>query len=301
MNIIIWVLAIALLLNIVYICLFKREIRNIKKQLDMIANCKTNAIINANFIDADLIELINMINSYIKKCASIENKASESKDSLRNTILNMSHDVRTPLTSVQGYLQLLEMEEISDSKKRMYMKVIKDRTELLHNMMENFFELAKIESDNISLNLKRMNLSSILSEALALYYDEFQKVEIEMKIDIQETLYVLLDENAIKRVLHNILSNIVKHGASTVRITSHKKGEKAIMTFTNDAKDINQDNVKLLFNKFFTISHSRSKKNTGLGLAITKELVDKMNGTIEAEYSEGNYTLIVSFPLFECL
>lgn len=299
MKIIIWFLLIVILLIIIYICLFKREIRNIKKQLGIIANCKTNAIINANFIDADLIDLINMINRYIKKCADVENKDRESKDSLRNTILNMSHDVRTPLTSVQGYLQLLEMEGISDSKKRMYLKVIKDRTELLHNMMENFFELAKIESDNFSLNLKRINLSSNLSEALALYYDEFQKVEIEMEIDFQEALYVLLDENAIKRVLHNILNNIVKHGARMVRITSYKKDKKAFMTFTNDAQDINQDNVKLLFNKFFTVSHSRSEKNTGLGLAITKELVDKMNGTIEAKYLEGNFTLIVSFPLFE--
>lgn len=301
MKIIIWFLLIVILLIIIYICLFKREIRNIKKQLGIIANCKTNAIINANFIDADLIDLINMINRYIKKCADVENKDRESKDSLRNTILNMSHDVRTPLTSVQGYLQLLEMEGISDSKKRMYLKVIKDRTELLHNMMENFFELAKIESDNFSLNLKRINLSSNLSEALALYYDEFQKVEIEMEIDFQEALYVLLDENAIKRVLHNILNNIVKHGARMVRITSYKKDKKAFMTFTNDAQDINQDNVKLLFNKFFTVSHSRSEKNTGLGLAITKELVDKMNGTIEAKYLEGNFTLIVSFPLFEFL
>ncbi|WP_455682961.1 sensor histidine kinase [Thomasclavelia sp.] len=301
MEIIIWVLLAALLLVIIYIFLFKREIRNIIKQLGIIADCKTNAVINADFIDTDLIDLINMINRYIKKCTDVENRDKISKDSLRNTILNMSHDVRTPLTSVQGYLHLLEMEEISNRKKKMYLKVIKDRTELLHNMMENFFELAKIESDNFTLNLKCMDLFSILSEALALYYDEFQKVEIEMKVDFQETLYVLLDENAMKRVLHNILNNIVKHGARMVQITSFKKGKKAIMTFTNDAQDINQDNVKLLFDKFFTISHSRSKKNTGLGLAITKELVERMNGNIEAKYSEGNFTLIISFPLCEFL
>ena len=85
-----------------------------------------------------------------------------------------------------------------------------------------------------------------------------------------------------------------------VQITSLKKGKRAIMTFTNDAQDINQENVKLLFNNFFTISQSRSKKNTGLGLAITKELVEKMNGDIEAKYSEGYFTLIVSFPTIFC-
>ena len=303
MEIMICVLILVLLLNGIYIWLFKKEIRNIKNQLRSISRCKTNDFINTDFIDSDLIGLINMINEYIKKCTDMENKDKEAKNSLKQTILNMSHDVRTPLTSIQGYLQMLEMEEVSKSKKRKYLKVIKDRIELLYNMMENFFELAKIESDNFPIHLKRMNLSSILSEALALYYDEFQNVTIDIKIDYQDPLYVLLDENAIKRIMHNILSNIVKHGANVVQITSYRNKKNAIMMFTNDSQDINQENVKLLFDKFFTLSHSRSDKNTGLGLAITKELIYKMNGTIEANFDEGEekFSLIVTFPLCEFL
>ena len=136
-------LIILLLFLCIHLFLLKKEIRHINFQFLNIMQESTNAHITKEYIDKDIEQLIQTINQFIDQTKQIEMKSKESNEILKSTILNMSHDIRTPLTSIQGYLQLINMEEVDNQKRREYIKIIETRIETLKNMMESFFELAK--------------------------------------------------------------------------------------------------------------------------------------------------------------
>lgn len=287
------------MITLLYLIMLKKEIKNVENQLDSITHSETNSLINSNFIDYNLINLIKKINNYIKIRNEQEYKNNESRDTLKKTVLNMSHDVRTPLTSVEGYLQMLELNDVQEVDKKRYLNIVKERVGLLHEMLESFFDLAKLESNTFHFELNRINIYSLLIDTVTLYYGDFTNNKIDVTLNIEECLYAIVDENVMKRVFHNLINNMIKHNAHIVRIKGYKKKDAIRLEFMNDTTDINNDNVKLLFDKFYTVSESRTKKNTGLGLAITKELVSKMNGKIEAVYNDNQLTIIIEIPSSE--
>lgn len=216
-------------------------------------------------------------------------KSKESNEVLKSTILNMSHDLRTPLTSIQGYLQLINMEEIDAYKRKEYIKIIEARIDSLKNMMESFFELAKVESNTFPIELKVVNTYDLFVDTLGMYYD----------LDLIENIFIIADEKALKRIFDNLISNIVKHGCQKASIKNEVKEDELIYVFKNNTYDINDENVGKLFDKFYTTSNSRTEKSSGLGLTITKELVFKINGEIEVKYHKNEINFILKFNLYK--
>ena len=211
----------------------------------------------------------------------------------------MSHDLRTPLTSIQGYLQLINMEEINAKKRKEYIKIIEARIDSLKNMMESFFELAKVESNTFPIELKVINTYDLFVDTLGMYYDLFQEKQIILDLDLIENTFIIVDEKALKRIFDNLISNIVKHGCQKASIKNKVKEDELIYVFKNNTYDINDENVGKLFDKFYTTSNSRTEKSSGLGLAITKELVHKINGGIEVKYHQNEICFILKFKLYK--
>lgn len=298
LYIVIIILVILLLLTSMHLILLKKEIKNIDRQFVKIMNESTNARINKGYVNRDAEALIKTLNQCIDQTNRLARKSKESNDVLKSTILNMSHDIRTPLTSIQGYLQLIKMDEIDALKRKEYIEIMESRLDSLKSMMENFFELAKVESNSFPINLKILNAHEIFVEIIGMYYDLFQEKKIFLDLKLMNHMIVIADESALKRIFNNLVSNIVKYGKSKAQIKSYSKDNYIIFTFKNDTNDINDENVNKLFDKFYTVSNSRTEKSSGLGLAITKELVYKINGQISIDYKNEEITFILKLKQY---
>ena len=196
----------------------------------------------------------------------------------------MSHDLRTPLTSIIGYLQMIKSEKSSEADKNEYMDIVEKRTKSLQQLISSFYDLSRMEGNEYNFNYKKVNLSSILCENIAVFYNDFRNNNIEPIIEIDENVKdIISDDGAINRIFSNLITNMIKHGESFVKITLKQENDMIITEFTNKATGLTAENVDKLFDRFYTVDNSRSDRNTGLGLYITKILVEKLDYNIIAQ------------------
>ena len=208
---------------------------------------------------------------------------NKNEEELRASIANMSHDLRTPLTSIMGYLQMARLEEVSEGEKNEYRDIVENRTKSLQQLISSFYDLSRIEGNEYNFNYKKVNLKNILCENIAAFYNDFINNNINPIIEVDETIRdIISDEGAITRIFTNLIGNIIKHGESYVKITLKQKDDVIITEFINKTTDLTEENVDKLFKRFYTVDKSRSDRNTGLGLYITKVLVEKLGYSINA-------------------
>lgn len=265
----------------------KKELKNILNQLKNYNIRKTEKKIDITLLDKDIEKMTIEINNLIDLHAlsNIEKKSAERE--LKQAIANISHDLRTPLTSILGYIQLIEKPEVTDEERKEYLAIAKDRAKRLQILLNDFFELSVIESVDHSLKLGKLGLNSIVEEIVINLYDKFNEQQIVPSIKIpQEQMNIIGDESAIKRVIENLVINAIRYSDGNVSITLERNNTKINLTISNDVKDITEKDVELFFNRFYTADQTRSGKGTGLGLSIAKALMDKMNGKLSAELKD---------------
>lgn len=278
------ILAFIFLSHLLFI---KKELKNILNQLKNYNIRKTEKKIDITLLDKDIekmtIEINNLIDLHAR--SNIEKKSAERE--LKQAIANISHDLRTPLTSILGYIQLIEKPEVTDEERKEYLAIAKDRAKRLQILLNDFFELSVIESVDHSLKLGKLGLNSIVEEIVINLYDKFNEQQIVPSIKIpQEQMNIIGDESAIKRVIENLVINAIRYSDGNVSITLERNNTKINLTISNDVKDITEKDVELFFNRFYTADQTRSGKGTGLGLSIAKALMDKMNGKLSAELKD---------------
>ena len=278
------ILAFIFLSHLLFI---KKELKNILNQLKNYNIRKTEKKIDITLLDKDIEKMTIEINNLIDLHAlsNIEKKSAERE--LKQAIANISHDLRTPLTSILGYIQLIEKPEVTDEERKEYLAIAKDRAKRLQILLNDFFELSVIESVDYSLKLGKLGLNSIVEEIVINLYDKFNEQQIVPSIKIpQEQMNIIGDESAIKRVIENLVINAIRYSDGNVSITLERNNTKINLTISNDVKDITEKGVELFFNRFYTADQTRSGKGTGLGLSIAKALMDKMNGKLSAELKD---------------
>lgn len=278
------ILAFIFLSHLLFI---KKELKNILNQLKNYNIRKTEKKIDITLLDKDIEKLTIEINNLIDLHAlsNIEKKSAERE--LKQAIANISHDLRTPLTSILGYIQLIEKPEVTDEERKEYLAIAKDRAKRLQILLNDFFELSVIESVDHSLKLGKLGLNSIVEEIVINLYDKFNEQQIVPSIKIpQEQMNIIGDESAVKRVIENLVINAIRYSDGNVSITLERNNTKINLTISNDVKDITEKDVELFFNRFYTADQTRSGKGTGLGLPIAKALMDKMNGKLSAELKD---------------
>ena len=261
---------------------YKREFRRINKQItenvDEYANIKTKSV------DKDIENLVESINLIFDSRQKIVAEKNKNEEKIRQSISNMSHDLRTPLTSIMGYLQMIKSEKSSEADKKEYMDIVEKRTKSLQQLISSFYDLSRMEGNEYNFNYKKVNLSSILCENIAVFYNDFRNNNIEPIIEIDENIKdIISDDGAINRIFSNLITNMIKHGESFVKITLKQENDMIITEFTNKATGLTAENVDKLFDRFYTVDNSRSDRNTGLGLYITKILVEKLGYNIIAQ------------------
>ena len=276
--------------------------RNIKKSVEdfkyIYENEDSNRKLKLNHPDKNFEKLLFEINRYLENTQANKLKYIKREEEIRKEIENISHDLRTPLTSIRGYLELINDETISEKEKKDYISIVQKRSKVLQNLIQDFYDLSRIENNDYNLNMEIVDINRELREQILLFYNDFESKNIDVDIKLNKNpVLVKLDEGAIKRVFNNLIQNSIKYSKSSFCMSLIKNDNEVIIEFRNDVDDISKDELSLLFNRFYMKDKSRSSDSSGLGLTISKFLVESMNGEIDVELDEDWIVFRVKFLL----
>ncbi|XZI53616.1 sensor histidine kinase [Clostridium perfringens] len=276
-------LTILIVLLIIFI-LKTKEINRLTLELKKLNSEGKIEKLRLSLPNKNIENLIVEINTLIDDKRKMENIYKEKDIELREAIANMSHDLRTPLTSIMGYVYLLNDDKLDKEERKEYLKIIEKRSLVLNDLITNFYGLSRIQADQYEIKLEPVNLELVLGEIIAAFYETLDYKFGEPEINIEEGLGpVLGDKQALNRIFTNLIENIIKHGEGEVKISLKKKNKYIVMELSNKAEELEPKDVNRIFEKFFTKDRMRTGQNTGLGLAIVKLLVEKQGQKIEAK------------------
>lgn len=290
-----WVLCSVLSTVIFILCMkmhiLKVSIAEIRVQLADWLKTDTNTLISISSGDRQLRLLAADLNRQLRLLRRQRRQYLDGDRELKDTVTNISHDLRTPLTAICGYLDLLEAEEKSE-KVTSYVTAIQNRADVLKQLTEELFRYSIIMSVQEPVQSAPLCVNDILEQSLASFYATLTKRGITPQIDITDKKIIrTLNRTAFLRVLSNILNNAVNYSDGDLKVVLSETGE---IIFSNTARNLNDVQVGKLFNRFFSVETARN--STGLGLAISKTLVEQMRGTITAQYHDSILSVCLDFP-----
>ena len=279
------VIIFALLLKIFYM---RKAIREIKRGLSEKLYTDTNTPIMLSSHDKLVSSLANDINVELKELKKQKHRYIQGDKELKNAITNISHDLRTPLTTICGYLSLLDKEEKSEHIARQ-LSIIKNRTFALKQLVEELFRYTTIISDTENSVYTETVINNVLEDCISSYYAIFKEKGITPNINLCEQKIVRsVDKTALLRIFNNIIDNAIKYSEGDLTISLFENGK---IVFSNHTSDLNEIQIGKLFDRFYTVNTAR--KSTGLGLSIAKALIEKMDGNISADYSNNVLSIII--------
>lgn len=287
---------IIIVIFVTHCILLRKEINNVTDQLSKINGNKTNSKILLPFRNKSLENLALEINKTLEEKSKTEVIYKRMDLELRQAIANISHDLRTPLTSIIGYIQLIEDDSLEESEKRECINVVKSRAESLKTLISSFYDLSRLEAGEYKFELRSLNLANILCDILASFYNDFLSKGIEPVIEIDNNSSLVIgDDTVVRRVFSNLIGNMLKHGEKNVEISLREQDNFIYIVFKNDAPGLNEGDLSHLFDRFFTVDRTRNGKNTGLGLAITKELINQMGQKVYAELKLNKLSITIKY------
>ena len=285
-----WLCAVIGIL-VLKIYLLRKSVREIEDGFVERLTTDTNTLIDISSHDKAVKDLANTINGQLRQLREERHRFCQGDRELKDAVTNISHDLRTPLTAICGYLDLLEQEEKSEAAER-YTEIIRNRTELLKQLTEELFRYSIVLADENDRAREPVVLNHVLEESIAAFYTSFRERGIQPDIRLPKQPVVrMLDPVTLPRVFSNLLHNAMKYSDGDLQITLTQDGE---ITFINQASSLNEVQVGRLFDRFYTVETAR--KSTGLGLAIARRLVGQMGGSISAEYKDGKVCIRILFP-----
>lgn len=295
MEILLWVtigiLILIIILLILKVYLLKKSIEEIEKEFSYRLKTDTNTLIDVSSHDCQIKKLAENINIQLRELRKERHHFQQGDFELKEAVTNISHDLRTPLTAICGYLDLLESEEKSEAVKR-YLDIIKNRIEILKQLTEELFRYSVFVSVSNNTSYESVLLNSVLEESILGFYADLKSHMITPEISIPDKkIKRNLNKNALSRILGNIISNAIKYSDGDLNITLHQSGE---IVFSNSASQLDEIQVGKLFDRFYTVD--TAKKSTGLGLSIAKALTEQMNGSITACFNNGTISIRLIFP-----
>lgn len=297
----IWIIATFILLIILIIFIFyhmyyRMNIKHVTKQLEEIINIKdTNQLLTVLARQKDILTLVDILNNHLNENRHSMIQIKRLNKNFRDSITNISHDLRTPLTTAGGYVQMLQ-GDVTKEERQEYLSIVLERQNTVKKLLEQLFEYVRIESGEIVYESVKVDAKAIFIDVLAMYYNDFFEKGLEPTVIIpSKPCMINGDEQGLKRIFSNILFNAITHGSGDYHFEIEESDEY-IFKFSNRSEYMEEEDLNYIFDRFYTKDKSRNKKTTGLGLSIAKEIVKQLDGKINAYYNDGIFLITVSFP-----
>ena len=286
MNISLLIITIILFLICIFLAVklyvIKQSIKEIEKSFSKILRTDTNNTVAISSSDKDIKNLTINLNNNLLELRGQKLQYKNGNQELKKIITNISHDLRTPLTAIKGYVDLIEQEKLSNNQKK-YLKVIQKKSNELTELTGQLFEYTKLMDIDVKIKKEECCINEILEETLVSYYSIFKEQNIIPNISICSTkVYKIVNKISIIRVFENFLSNVIKYSNGDLKVEMQENGT---ITFSNKATSLDETTVQKIFDRYFSVENA--KESTGIGLSIAKQLVELNNGSIKAEYVNG--------------
>jgi len=295
MVIVIFILIMIILGLGTYLFFMKKELRRIANFLHKMKESNSNLLLHKNFPSKEVSCLMMEINEFYQEVKEKEISFGRQNQSLKKMIMNISHDLRTPLTSALGYIDIVLNSELSKEEKEKELKIIEERLKKLEELISSFFDFSQILLKREQVTKQEENIIAILEESIASFYEDYQRRNRQILFSKDASkIQVLTNRKLLTRIFDNLIGNALKHGEGNLKITVSKR-KKIRIVFQNEFIENNLE-VERIFEEFYTEDISRTKGGTGLGLAIAKEFTEQLGGTVTAKKEKGNLKIILVFP-----
>ena len=292
---IIVVLAVAVAVLGVRTVVMRREIRSMSRQLEDLSAGRSEKKISLTLVDARLNELAAQINENMELQKQLRIDARKSEQRLKDSIAGVSHDLRTPLTAIIGYIQMLERRGLNGEQQEKATIILK-KANAMRELVESFFELSVIESGQSELAEEAVNFTNIVSEAVVDFIPRFEAAELEPDVDLgDKSPYIAGDTTALGRIVQNLLSNALKYTAGRVKVALEERDGEIILTVVNEVRPDTPPDMERIFERFYTGDDCRNSGSAGLGLYIVKLLAEKMQGAVSASLENKMLSVYVVF------
>lgn len=272
------------------IYILKKSAREIADAFADRLQTDTNTLIDISSSDKDMCRLADSINKQLIILRKEHLQYHQGNAELKNAITNISHDIRTPLTAIYGYLDIIQQTD-DPKKQAKYIAIMKERAEMMKQLTEELFRYSVIISDESDIKTEEVFVNQVLAESISSFYPALSDKGITPNVTITNKRIVLnIDKASLTRIFANLLNNAVKYSDGDLDITLSDMGE---ITFSNTAKTLSAVQVEQLFDRFYTVEVAHY--STGLGLSIARTLVERMGGEITAEYVVDRLTIRICF------
>lgn len=290
LGVLIGALAIVIVLLLIKIFSLCKAAHEIKVGFADRLTTDTNTLIDISSRDSSMRTLASSINIELANLRAKRHRYEQGDLQLKQAVTNIAHDIRTPLTAISAYLELLEGEENTEASKR-YLEVIGKRTEDMKLLTEELFKYSVFMTDSKDATRQSISLNAALEESISAFYPALKGCGIVPEISLPEqTILRIVNKNALSRIIENIIGNAIKYSDGDLTIILDPSGE---MVFSNHSSGLNEVQVGQLFDRFYTVD--AATKSTGLGLSIAKTLTEQMNGKISATYAQGIVSIHLRF------
>ena len=285
------ILAVVVLALLLKLYMLKKAAREIEDAFADRLETDTNTRIDISSGDRSMRRLAVAVNRELGKLRAERLRFQQGDTELKQAVTNIPHDLRTPLTAICGYLDLLEEEEKPENVER-YLAIIRNRSDMLIRLTEELFRYSVIHSREKELAREPVVINHVLEQSVAAFYTALREHSIIPRIQMPEEKVIrMLDGAALSRVCSNLIHNAIKYSDGDLDVTLEPTGE---IMFANTAQGLDEVQAGKLFDRFYTVETAR--RSTGLGLAIARDLVEQMEGTITAEYEDGRLGIRLFFP-----
>ena len=294
MKIVVVVLIIIIIVLVIYIGLIQLQLRHINSQLEKRLREQTRQPVSVDLINKDINKLTANINKYLKVEENLRLKSIREDKQFRELIVNISHDLRTPLTAIKGYQQLMKKEDLSQ-KQMKRLEIAGKHTEDLENLIQNFFEYSLLSNSEPKVDLERTNLNSLVGECLVAFIPTLEEKNLSIELNEASSIFILADQQLVKRIIKNLVQNCIQHSKGVIEVSLLVE-EAGIISFKNRIKDMTKNEAERLFERFYTGDQARSRSG-GLGLSIVKLLAEQMGGSTQADIQNNILEIRISLPL----
>lgn len=277
---------------------YKKQISHMKEELEMMTKEDTNALLSSYGAAGKMEDIILLMNRLLQQGRQEISILQKENRTYKESITSISHDIRTPLTSAKGYLQMLKKRELSQEKELEYLTTVEKRLDHLTDMLNQLFEYARIEAGEMNFEPEVFNAGNVFAETISMFYEDFVKKGCEPKVFIaQEPCRINADRHAFVRIVENLIKNALTHGTGEYELSLNAEKEDCVIRISNRTDSVEQKDIEMIFERFYTTDQSRTRKTTGLGLAIVKKFAEEMGGNAKAYLVDSRFTIEVSLPV----